>query len=83
MSSSQASCAFLVRLKREVGENPTRSRHCKLGVTCIIHCTNLYGKEQGTMTISQETCLLFHAPKQPTRIGGVRQKLAFIFLYNY
>ena len=23
----------------------------------------------------------FHAPKQPTRIGGVRQKLALLFIY--
>ena len=42
------------------------------GSNLHIHCTNLYGKEQETMTISQETCLISYAPTQPTRIGGVR-----------
>ena len=42
-------------MKREIGENPMRSRHCEKGMIFIT--TELeFGKEKSSMLLSQETC---------------------------
>jgi hypothetical protein len=43
--------SFITRLNREVGENPTRSRHCKWEQAATCHCTNVW---EGAASIDHE-----------------------------
>lgn len=68
-------CLFFKRLKREVGEIPTRSRHCKWeqSANTTVH---MYGKVQDCNDHEPGDLPTLDTPK-PTRIGRCLENLFF------
>lgn len=68
--------SFSGRLNREVGETPTRSRHCKMGVNCIATVQFVW-EGAGNNDHKPGDLPSFSRTKTAYEDRGVRQQLAF------